>query len=1132
MIPVFLDFETFWSKTHSLSVMSPIVYVMHPETELISCALKVGNGPTRVAFGELAISVMLSTVDWDNAMAIGHNMSAFDAMIMAWRLQIRPRMWGCTLAMARPLHAKTTGLSLAKLVAHYGIGVKNNAVLLNTRGKHLCDFTADELQAMRVYNTEDTDQDAALFHILKHHYTPDELWHIDCNIRMLVEPEFELDTGLLQTALSVERSNKHRALMDLARMIRINEPDWTNEDLIANEVKKDMMSAAKFSAVLEGQGIEVPQKRSKTDPTKFIAAIAKTDEAMLELLEHENEVVAAAARARLSAKSTQLETRIESFLENYSAVGAFPVPAHYCGADTTGRDSGFLYNCFAGDIEVLTPSGWCRFDAWDGRPVMQWWPDGRLTFEEHPGSMSRQHSGTVISFASRFVSGRFTPEHRFVSVADTKVGLKERTAEWIAAHSGLDRVPVSGVWCGARSSLFTPAEARLMAAIAADATVSGRQLRIGVRKTKKLKRAKELLEAAGVEYKVREYPPQLGHTGGGPTYHVNFQAGKFFKGLGPWIMDLNREALDALVDEFKYWDGWEHPVSKTTTLCTTCPTDAEWFVTATHLSGGAVRPRVVKKEAPHKDTYLLYTRASKYTSVATQSDVWVEPFNGRVYCASTESTYLLVRHNGTVFVTGQCLNLPRVDPGKPRVSDALRKSIRAKRGKKIIVSDLSGIELRVNHTLWQVQRSIEMWKQNPKADLYCGTADAYYGLPEGTIKKDDPRRQLGKVLDLSCGFQIGHVKLRDQARAQFGLRLSLDEAKNGVTSWRSRYPEISDRYDGGWAKCQDALTDIAAGRATSIDPAGLCWTEKDAIVLPSGRRIRYPNLRQEMVMRHREVDGRLESKMTPSWVYAGGRHTTYLYGGKVLENCIAEGTLVLTDRGFVPIEEVSASDLVHDGIEFVEHSGLVSRGVQECVAVDGVWMTPEHEVLTDEGWKQAVEAPRPWRPNIRSTDGAECGRIRARKADVEISVCMRAAVRQTRHTCNQRGEARRDSELRVGSVLQAETQPPAYTVYDIINAGPRRRFVVLGEGGPFVVHNCVQALARDIIFGQSIEFFKRTGLRPKHKVYDELVYVTDAAVAEELLAELQAVMRTPPKWWPELVLWTEGDVADCYADAK
>ena len=101
-----------------------------------------------------------------------------------------------------------------------------------------------------------------------------------------------------------------------------------------------------------------------------------------------------------------------------------------------------------------------------------------------------------------------------------------------------------------------------------------------------------------------------------------------------------------------------------------------------------------------------------------------------------------------------------------------------------------------------------------------------------------------------------------------------------------------------------------------------------------------------------------------------------------------------------------------------------------------------------------------------------------------------------------------------------------------MNCGPRHRFVVLGDSGPFVVHNCVQALARDSVFECALRFLHTTRLRPVMRVHDELIYMFPAPEAEALLQELQSIMRTPPSWWPELVVWSEGDVAETYGEAK
>lgn len=361
------DFETHWDTDYSLSKMSPLAYVMDDRFELISLALKRNREQTRVVFGETRIREVLKYIDWSKSALLGHNMSGFDSYIVAYRLGIVPRMWLCTLAMARPIHEKDVGLSLAKLVAHYKLGVKDNRVLLATKGKRLADFTPEELRAMETYNRDDTDQCHDLFHILKKHYTPAELWQIDALTRLRTEPAFELDFGLLESALSVERSNKHKSLMSVASLLRrevaiapepcydmSDGPDfgadqaaefWGDEEAVAEYVRGELASQPKFAALLTSLGVEVPMKRSTTDETKLIPALAKNDEGFIALLDHPNEQVAAAARARLSVKSTITETRIEKFMEaGRFAGGKLPIPIKYCGAVVSGRDSGEEYN--------------------------------------------------------------------------------------------------------------------------------------------------------------------------------------------------------------------------------------------------------------------------------------------------------------------------------------------------------------------------------------------------------------------------------------------------------------------------------------------------------------------------------------------------------------------------------------------------------------------------------------------------------------------------------------------------------------------------------------------------------------------------------------------------------------------
>lgn len=79
--------------------------------------------------------------------------------------------------------------------------------------------------------------------------------------------------------------------------------------------------------------------------------------------------------------------------------------------------------------------------------------------------------------------------------------------------------------------------------------------------------------------------------------------------------------------------------------------------------------------------------------------------------------------------------------------------------------------------------------------------------------------------------------------------------------------------------------------------------------------------------------------------------------GKVAElACIAEGQLVFTDRGLVPIEQVLPDMLVYDGKEFVKHGGVVYQGIKEVITYGNLTATQDHIVFTEEGEMQLADA--------------------------------------------------------------------------------------------------------------------------------------------------------------------------------
>lgn len=73
------------------------------------------------------------------------------------------------------------------------------------------------------------------------------------------------------------------------------------------------------------------------------------------------------------------------------------------------------------------------------------------------------------------------------------------------------------------------------------------------------------------------------------------------------------------------------------------------------------------------------------------------------------------------------------------------------------------------------------------------------------------------------------------------------------------------------------------------------------------------------------------------------------------KTCLAEGTPVLCERGWVPIEQVTLTDRVWDGEEWVNHAGSILNGLKKTLPLCGISLTPDHLVLCGTEWKQAKD---------------------------------------------------------------------------------------------------------------------------------------------------------------------------------
>lgn len=203
----------------------------------------------------------------------------------------------------------------------------------------------------------------------------------------------------------------------------------------------------------------------------------------------------------------------------------------------------------------------------------------------------------------------------------------------------------------------------------------------------------------------------------------------------------------------------------------------------------------------------------------------------------------------------------------------LRNSVEVPERYELVVGDFSNIELRIVAYLSRDSGLIEAIEKGK--DIYCDFASAFYGR---TISKENKKeRQFGKTAILGLGYGMGWKKFIKTVRTQTGETITDEISKKAVELYRTRYAGVPAL----WQKLDATICNLqkANGLTTLLNiPVRFIH---EAFIMPSGLKVRFPNIRQELGER-----GNME------WAYdvyvKGHLEKRKLYGGKLLEN-ISQG---------------------------------------------------------------------------------------------------------------------------------------------------------------------------------------------------------------------------------------------------
>ena len=267
-------------------------------------------------------------------------------------------------------------------------------------------------------------------------------------------------------------------------------------------------------------------------------------------------------------------------------------------------------------------------------------------------------------------------------------------------------------------------------------------------------------------------------------------------------------------------------------------------------------------------------------------------------------------------------------PTLDALSDSLRGMIIAPPGKDLVAVDLKSIEAVVLAWLAGEQSVLGTYARGE--DLYIAAAAKIYHVPAASIDKKDPRRQIGKVSVLACGFGGGVGAFQSMAKV-YNVKVPDAEAEQIKVAWRKAHPRIV----AYWGELEAALYTLTSGRPMTVGLGygpGRSVTFKKAgsflwCQLPSKRVLcyPYPEIREvttpwgedKDALTYMTVVSNVKAKILPDPASSGTWKRISTYGGSICENVVQAVARDILADALLRFEQHGAKIVMHCHDEIV-----------------------------------------------------------------------------------------------------------------------------------------------------------------------------------------------------------------------
>lgn len=452
--------------------------------------------------------------------------------------------------------------------------------------------------------------------------------------------------------------------------------------------------------------------------------------------------------------------------------------------------------CYHPETEILTKRGWKTFDKLNKQDYVMQVNHKTLegSFIKPSRIIWKDYDGALYTVGNRRGSLSVTSGHKMLYVGQRHKTRKDK--ENLRWQGPVDEgIPSSG--CHLATAIqsndgkrYPVHEIWMACMLQADGSLNkkatkNKAYRIEVSKPRKREKIEELLCRKGITKPPRKGQNLESETWYGVRFNSDLLTEKFLN-----LTNICRSQRDTVFEALAFWDGSVE--GRRCMFTTTNQKQAEevqtYFVTAGYEASIKYKKRP-KKE--HKDYYIVTINKNDRIRIRPEIDQKAEPYKGKVGCVTVEAGFVLVRHKGQCFVSGNCALEPGVLAELSQCPEYMKLY-----GPNAKPNDIYLFVASKTQALGERVRKYGYDPDSPTPEAIQAT--------KKNAKKD---RSIAKVFHLASGYGAGAGKIFKTLQSQGVTDITFDMAKQMHSDYWQLFKRVKEfeqellderKDNGGW----------------------------------------------------------------------------------------------------------------------------------------------------------------------------------------------------------------------------------------------------------------------------------------------------------------------------------------------